>query len=268
MFQGGWIMSQESESDANDDSDKPLFHRRAFLALGSAGLLAPLLQDLAWAEALDKAGTVVRPLSVGYIEGSEEFRSLKRLPRKVRRPGLQTEEEEAEPSSAVVPAASLFQGDTALPGRPLRIRIDGLYPPLSMDPQRRRGLPFAADLDVFFPSPDPAVVTPIHYKAWSLRQRPGWDPSPPVSFRFPLDWQALPEIVLRVQQTRDSAPMVLRTRFTLDDEPGQPRLRRGVYLLGFAPGAWDRDVRLAEVGRRAPAELFSVLISMEPEEEA
>lgn len=261
-------MNSGAESDANDESDKPFLHRRAFLALGSAGLLAPFLQDFAWAETLDKAGTVVWPLSVGYIEGSEEFRSLKRLPRKIRRPGLQGEEEAAESSPVVVPAVSLFQGDTTLPGRPLRIRIDGIYPPLSVDSKRRRGLPFAADLDVFFPSPDPAIATPIHYKAWSLRQRPGWNPSPPVSFRFPLDWQALPELVLRVQQTEEARPVVLRTKFTLDDESGLPRLRRGVYLLGFAPGAWDRDVRLAEVGRKALAEQFSVLVTMEPEGEA
>ena len=260
-------MNVEPGSDANDEADQPLLHRRTFLALGSAGLLAPFFKDLAWAEDLDKAGAVVRPLSMGYIEGSEEFRSLKRLPRQVRRPGLQEETEASGSSPVVVPAASLFQGDTSLPGRPLRIRIDGLYPPLVLEPKRRRALPFAADLDVYFPSPDPALVTSIHYKAWSLRQWPGWNPSPPVRFRFPLDWQALPEIVLRVRQTRDSAPTVLRTKFTLDDESGVPRLRRGVYLLGFAPGAWDRQVRLADVGRQAPAEQFSVLVSMEPEGE-
>ena len=260
------MMNAESGSDANDESDQPLLHRRAFLALSSTGLLGTLFNDLARAATLEKAGSVVRPLSVGYIEGSEEFRNLKRLPRIVRRPGLQEKAETLDSSPAVVPAASLFQGDTTLPGRPLRIRIDGLYPPLAVDPQRRRALPFAADLDVYFPSPDPAIAVPVYYMAWSLRQRPGWDPSPPVSFRFPLDWQALPEIVLRVQPTREAASIVLRTKFTLDDESGLPRLRRGVYLLGFAPGAWDREVRLAEVGRRAPAEQFSVLVSMEPEE--
>jgi hypothetical protein len=261
-------MKHDSESGANDESDKPLLHRRSFLALSSAGLLAPLFKGLAWAETLDKAGTVVRPLSVGYIEGSEELRNLKRLSRTIRRPGLQETAESAESSPIVVPASSLFQGDTSLPGRPLRIRIDGLYPPLAADPKRRRALPFAADLDVFFPSPDPAATAPIPYMAWSLRQRPGWDPSPPVSFRFPLDWKALPEIVLRVQPKRESPSTVLRTKFTLDDESGLPRLRRGVYLLGFAPGAWDREIRLADVGRKAPAELFSVLVSMEPEGEA
>jgi len=261
-------MNVGSDSDAIDESDKPRLHRRAFLALSSAGLLAPFFKDLAWAETLDKTGAVVRPLSMGYIEGSEELRSLKRLSRAIRRPGLVQESEESGASPVVLPAASLFQGDTSLPGRPLRIRIDGLYPPLAIDPRRRRALPFAADLDVFFPSPDPTISTPIPFKAWSLRQRPGWNPSPPVRFRFPLDWQAVPELVLRVQPKREAAPLLLRTRFTLDAESGLPRLRRGVYLLGFAPGAWDREVRLAEVGRRAPAELFSVLVSMEPEGDA
>ncbi|HEX9943913.1 MAG TPA: hypothetical protein VGG03_18015 [Thermoanaerobaculia bacterium] len=256
-------------ADANEENHvgKPLLHRREFLALGSAGLLAPLFGDLAWAEPL-ALEAVVRPMSVGYIAGSETFRNLRRLPRKIRRPGLKGEGDEIEPSPVVVPAARLFQGDTSFPGRPLRIRIDGLYPPLALELKRRRELPLAADLDVFFPSPDPAIESPVLFMAWSFRRRPGWNPSPPVSFRFPLDWQALPQFVLRVQQAAEAPPVVLRTKFTLDNESGRPRLRRGVYLLGLAPGAWDGEVKLAEVGRRAPSELFSVLVSMNPEGEA
>jgi hypothetical protein len=259
-------MNSSTEGNEEPHSGRTLLHRREFLALGSAGLLAPLFRDLAWAEPL-AAEALARPMSVGYIEGSEGFRNLRRLPRKVRRPGL-AEGDETEPSAVIVPAADLFQADTSLPGRPLRIRIDGLYPPLATEPKRRRALPLAVDLDALFPSPDPAIATPLRYQAWSFRQRPGWNPSPPVSFRFPLDWQALPQFVLRVQQAPEVPPVVLRTKFTLDNEPGRPRLRRGVYLFGFAPGAWDGEVKLADFGRRAPAELFSVLISMDPEGEA
>jgi hypothetical protein len=32
--------------------------------------------------------------------------------------------------------------------------------------------------------------------------------------------------------------MTYQTRFTVDDEPGRPRLRRGLYLLSAAPQTW------------------------------
>jgi len=147
----------------------------------------------------------------------------------------------------------------------LRIRVDGLYPPQALDPKVWKKLPLAMDLEVLFPSPDPAFPQPLRFFAWSFRRQPGWDPSPPVRFRFPLDWQALPQFVLRVRPAT-GAPFVMRTKFTVDNEPGRPRLRRGVYLFGAAPGVWDREMRLADLARWAPAELASVLISVDPEE--
>jgi len=250
-------------SASEDGPGIALLRRRDFLAWGSAGLLLPLVGDLAWAQGNEAA---VRPLSTGYIEGSEIFRDLRRLPRKVRRPlSVATEKETAEASPVIVPAVSLFQGDTSLPGRPLRIRIDGLYPPQALEPKVWKKLPWAVDLEVLFPSPDPAFPQPLRFYAWSFRRRPGWDPSPPIQFRFPLDWQSLPQFVLRVRPAAGE-PFVLRTKFTLDNEPGRPRLRRGVYLFGTAPQVWDREVRVADLAKWAPAELASVLISVEPEE--
>ncbi|MFL6233025.1 MAG: hypothetical protein ACJ76N_07820 [Thermoanaerobaculia bacterium] len=207
------------------------------------------------------------PMSVGYIDGSEEYRSFKRLPRKVRRPLLEKEGEEAEASPVIVPAESLFQADTSLPGRPLRIHVHGLYPPVALEPKRRREVPQAIDLEAIFPSPDPAFPAPLRYFAWSLRQKPGWDPSPPVIFRFPLDWQVLPQFVLRVRGV-DGVTRVLRTKFTLDNETGRPKLRRGVYVLGLTPGVWSRAARVSDYARIAPAEMFSIMVSMDPEAEA
>lgn len=242
--------------------------RRDFLALGSAGLVTSLFGDFAWAEPLTAAGMVVRPMPVGYVEASEMIRNLKRLTPKIRRPGLAVEEKAGgEGPLSIVPAARLFSGDTNLIGRPLRMRIDGLYPPLALDRKHRRGLPRAVDLEVVFPSPDPAVSPePLRFYVWGLRRQPGWNPSPPISFRFPLDWEVLPELVMTVRPTQGE-PVVLRTKFTLDDESGMPRLRRGVYLLGFTPGAWTWDISLKDVGRVAPAELFSVLMTIDSEPE-
>ena len=85
-----------------------------------------------------------------------------------------------------------------------------------------------------------------------------------MSFRFPLDWQVLPQFILRVRGT-DGTQQVLRTKFTLDNEPGRPRLRRGVYVFGLNPGVWGWSARLTDFARVAPAEMFSVLVSIEAE---
>ena len=126
---------------SESDSSSSLLRRRDFLTLGSAGLLAPLFGNLAWAEPLAAAAersVQTVPMSVGYIDGSEEYRSFKRLPRKIRRPLLQKEEDDAEASPVVIPAESLFQADTSLPGRPLRIHVHGLYPPAALEAEHRR----------------------------------------------------------------------------------------------------------------------------------
>jgi hypothetical protein len=250
-------------------SDPPLsLRRRDFLALGSVGLLMPLFGNLAWAEPLAASAATavaVQPMSVGYIDGSEELRNLKWLPRAIRRPAAVVEREAAQASPVIVPATSLFQADTSMPGLPLRIRVHGLYPPVAaVERKRQKDVPPSIDLEAIFPSPDPASPAYLPFYVWSLRQRPGWDPSPPTSFRFPLEWQVLPELVLRVRGT-DGVSKVLRTRFTLDNEPGRPKLRRGLYVLGLDPNTWQREIAVSDLAGRPPAEMFSVLVSMESE---
>src|SRR6185295_15805286 len=99
-------------------SPRPLLRRRDILALSSAGLLVPLVGDLAWAQTPGGNEAAGRPLSAGYIEGSEVFRDLHRLPKRVRRPlSVTTESETAEASPVVVPAASLFQCGSSQIGR-------------------------------------------------------------------------------------------------------------------------------------------------------
>src|SRR6185312_3311077 len=251
---------------SESDPPSPLLRRRDFLALGSAGRLMPLFGNLAWAEApasVSADGTV-QTMSFGCLDGSEGIHDLKRLPRIVRRPAV-SDGQSAEASPVIIPAPSLFQADTELPGQPLRIRVHGLYPPVaSVERKRQKDVPAAIDLEAIFPSADPAFPAPLPFYVWSLRQRPGWDPSPPVSFHFPLEWHVLPEFVLRVRGA-DGVPRVMRTKFTLDNEPGRPKLRRGVYVFGCDPRAWQREVPLSDLAGRAPAEMFSVLVSTESE---
>jgi hypothetical protein len=170
-----------------------------------------------------------------------------------------------EPDYMVVPAASLPMGDTNLIGNSLRLTVHGLYPPAGILPKRWNDLPLAIDMDVLFPSPDPMFPDPIRFFAWSFRRRPGWNPSPPISFVFPLDWNALPELAMRVVPTGNGPVQIFRTRFTFDDEAGQPRLMRGAYVLGTSPNAWRSNVALRALGPETPASFVSVLMSIEPE---
>lgn len=238
--------------------------RRDFLVLGSAGLAALCFGGAAEAQSLSAAAAAVRPMPVGFVAGSEEAASLRKLPARIRRPRMAAEAGSAVSEYVVVPAESLPLGETNLIGSPLRLTIHGLYPPGGIAPKRWAELPLAIDLDVLFPSPDPMFPEPIRFFAWSFRRQPGWNPSPPVSFVFPLDWQAMPELSMRVVSAGGEV-RTFRTRFTFDDETGQPRLMRGAYVLGTAPKVWRSNVALRALGPETPASFVSVLLSMEPE---
>lgn len=254
---------------ARPEPEGPGLRRRDFLVLGSTLALSPLFSDLAFAQSLATTEAGTRPLPVGFLEGSTEVPDLRHLSGWMRQPGIASRAswEDGE-ALRVVPAAQLLQGDTELIGRPLRLSIQGLYPPSALERKRRRELPVAIDLDVLFPAPEPAVsLEPVRFHAWSFRRRPGWNPSPPIKFTYPLDWQALPEIELRVVPAGGLPPVRMRTRFTFDDEPGLPKLQRGLYLLGTVPNVWRSSVSVSALARTAPVELVSVLLSVEPVEE-
>jgi hypothetical protein len=150
-----------------------------------------------------------------------------------------------------------------------------------------RGLFAAADLDVLFDGPpELGAGARVPYFAWSLRQREGCNPSPPVAFALPLGPTGGLELRLRVvpgaslgrpaaggaglgasaQPVRQQAgaPWRFETRFTVDWEPGRPRLRRGIYLLGLAPATWRRAVRLPGPGEPERMDLCSLVVSVEP----
>jgi len=262
-------MPRSRVADAVPRPERLLLRRRDFLTLGSMGLAGLWLSGFGRAEAAalgeSRAALPARPMSLGYLAGSEELPDVMRLPRSVLRPSKQPRSGSSAQGilSEVVSAESLPRGDTALVGLPFRMRIHGLYPPAALTTKRRAELPLAIDLDVIFPPPDPVFPKPERFLAWSFRRRPGWDPSPPTRFTFPLDWQAMPALEMKVTPADGGPATVLATRFTIDYEPGRPRLRRGVYLLGVAPNAFAGDISLAELARVAPPEMLSVMISFE-----
>lgn len=239
--------------------------RREFLALGSAGLLSLCFGGAAQAQSVLHPEAATQLMPVGYIEGSGEAPRLRRLPLRIRQPRAAAQVVGDDTEYRIVSATSLPMGDTQLIGQPLRLTIHGLYPPGGLALKHRDELPLAIDLDVLFPSPDPAFPEPIRFFAWSFRRLPGWSPSPPVSFVFPLDWDALPELAMRIVPANGGPARTFRTRFTFDQESGRPRLLRGTYALGTSPNAWRSAVALQSLGPGTPASLVSVLVSMEPE---
>ena len=241
--------------------------RREFLALGSAGLLSLCFGGAAEAQSTLAAEAATQLMPVGYLDGSGVVSSLRKLPIRIRQPRAAARGGGDTTEYRIVPAAGLPMGDTQLIGRPLRMTVHGLYPPGGLLPKLRAELPLAIDLDILFPSPDPAFPEPVRFFAWSFRRQLGWNPSPPVSFVFPLDWNALPELAMRVVPANGGPVRMFRTRFTFDQESGRPRLLRGVYALGTSPNAWRSSLSLQSLGPGTPAELVSVLISMESEAE-
>jgi hypothetical protein len=240
--------------------------RREFLALGSAGFFSLCFGGAAQAQSILGSESATQLMPVGYFESSGEAPRLRKLPLRIRQPRAAAQAGDATEYS-IVPAASLPMGDTRLVGQPLRLTIHGLYPPGGLVPKRHGDLPLAIDLDILFPSPDPAFPEPIRFFAWSFRRQLGWNPSPPVSFVFPLDWNALPELAMRVVPADGGPARTFRTRFTFDQESGRPRLLRGTYALGTSPNAWRSAVALQDLGPGTPASLVSVLVSMESEAE-
>ena len=230
--------------------------RRHFLALGAVGVALPWAGGLAQAAQTAQA-PAVEPLSVGFLEGSDQlslhYDHMKwSIPKKMSA---------GEPNSLpVVPAAGLTLGDQKLAGGDIKLTIHGIYP---ADPADCKGVQ-AIDLDVLFPAPDPAVPVPAVYHSWGYR-RPS--PSPPVSFRVPLGLDGRLDIAMRTVCQLGAVPVQRRfqTSFTVDWQAGRPKLQRGIYVLGVRPGIWDSALDLPGAKQRSRAsDLCSVVVSVEP----
>jgi hypothetical protein len=245
--------------------------RRDVLVLGAAGALVPWFGGIAQAaqaaQSLTEAS--VEPMSVGYVEGSGELARLDRVFLDARTGVTRVD---GRPLS-VVSATGLDLGDQELASTDLRVKVHGLYPSA---PAACRGVD-AIDLDVLFPSPEPADPRPLPFQAWSFRRRPGIDVSAPVSFRVPLEIDGGLTLSLRVayrgegvdigRRILQGSPMIHRTyqtRFAVDWQAGRPKLQRGIYLLGARPAVWEGSVELPHLADRRVADLCSVVVSVEP----
>lgn len=240
--------------------------RREFLLFGAAGAFG------LWAEPLISASEPVpavaptvldlppAPLSVGFVEGSEFMPDVKGHAWSALRSGLHPAEMEPRSRVRVVPAREVPIGDQMLASTTIEVKIHGLYPRTPI------GRFDAADLDVYFPSPDPASPDPIPFHAWSFRRRPAPSASPPVRFVLPLEIDGGLELALTVTALRPRGPAERRTyftRFTVDWQEDRPKLQRGMYLLGLSP-AWEAERTLPGPGERFQMDLLSIAIGIEP----
>jgi hypothetical protein len=242
----------------------PNLHRRQFLVLGAAGLATPLLTQAVAAQERLAAVPPAVPMSIGYVEGTDLAASFSRG---AWRKSVAAAKADSYPGR-VVPARSLPVGDQGFVNRWARLSLHGSYPRVA--PQA--GLE-AVDLDVLFPSPDPASDRPVPFYAWSYRRRPAPSPSPPVSFVVPVGVDGRLDLALKVttigtklvERAARGAVAVSRTygaSFTVDPSDERPKLQRGLYLLGFT-SVWEGPVDLPQAGEKPNLSLLSLAVSVE-----
>ncbi len=259
------------------DPRGPRLRRRDLLAWGGAAALLPTLPGVARAQ--DEAGAaadLLRPMSVGFVEGSETWRGFKRVTAAALNRGVRRERERPPEPASVVPAASLIAGDQRAANELVRVRVHGLYP--IPNPTHVRN----AYLTVHFPSPEHGRnVGELPFVAWGYKSRPAPDPAPPISFIAPLGADGALDLLLETTPAPHN-PLHRRpslvspapgpvggrflTSFTVDWFAGRPKLQRGVYLLGLAPDTWSaaRTLPTPKAGQGRPVELVSLMVSFEP----
>jgi hypothetical protein len=252
--------------------------RRQLLRLAGLGLAAPLLPAVlpsllspaaAWAQSLEASDW--SPLSLGYVEGSEAVADLRRPPVGLATPGRKSG---ARPDDIpiegmrIVPAAEIFESDQKLVVRGMRLRVAGLYPPASLNVGRRADLPSRIDLDVLYPHAGAARavagVPKNRHLTWSFRKEP-WNLSPPVTLRLPGSRHPMNQAEIEILVSwPGQSPARYRTSFASASENGRPRLRRGLYLVGLVPAAWESGAPLAVLApKRVTADRFSILLSVD-----
>lgn len=268
-------MSANQPPLANMPESRRGLSRRELVALGAA---AGLAHTFAGPAALFAARTppVVHPMSVGFLEDSE----LLRVARAAAWQNVRFQR-------VVAPASELPLGDQELAGESVRLTVHGFYPAL-----RNLGTAGVASamLIVNYPSPDPHREAPIPFYAWGFTLRPGVSKGQRLSFVVPLDAvDGGLDLALEIKPTNRGADRLLgvlagstppeaevesaaarsgrvrfETRFTVDAQPGRPKLQRGVYFLGLGPDIWSRSTALPGRGSRPRPDLLSLVVSVAP----
>ena len=249
--------------------------RRELLVWGGAAALLPALARPARAqEALAAAAEVVRPMSVGFVAGSDGWRRFRGVAAASLNRGIRREAGRPAEPAKVVPATSLISGQQELANELVEVRIHGIYP--IPNPTQVRN----SYVTVYFPSPERGRQLMLPFTAWGYHSRPAPDPAPPIRFVAPLGADGALDFLLEAvpaphQLTRRPSLLSFSvgpaggrfaTSFTVDWFAGRPKLQRGVYLLGLAADTWsgERELPMPKAGQTRPVELLSLVVSFEP----
>ncbi len=243
-------MSDARDSRAPDVAEPgTLLGRRRFVYLGSLVALAPGLSGLARAaEAVAAAAAGPRPMSVGFVEGSETWGEIARA--------------RSLAGERVVPARDLLLGNQDLALEQLKVTVHGVYP----KPLADRGMVPASAFTVFFPNPDETLLDgPVPFHAWEYQKNPAPSPAARLSFELPSGTYGDVDFALDVFETQRGKTVKQRylTRFTVDAASGVPKLQRGLYLLGFTATTWDSAATLPAAGKKLRPELASLVVAFD-----
>jgi hypothetical protein len=238
--------------------------RREFLIFGAASLLTPLVDRLASAALLAPDAPVQvappKPMSIGYVEGSDFMRSFRHLPWEEVYVYSESTPPEDRLGFQVTPARDLTLGNQNMASTIARINVHGFYPSVAWG---KRETLETVDLEVYFPNPDPAASAPLPFHAWSFRRSPARNTGQRLSFNIPLGIKGGLQMSLIVGRRGEAQRQRYDTTFTVDWEAGRPKLQKGIYLLGLGPATWDSPVSLPAPGERQRIDLRSVVISVE-----
>ena len=249
--------------------------RRDLLAWGGAAALLPAFARPALAQEDRAAANVVRPMSIGFVTGSDAWRGFRGITAAALNRGVRREAQRPPEPANVVPAVSLIAGQQELANELVRVRVHGLYP--IANPTHVRN----AYLTIFFPSPEHGRQLMLPFTPWGFHSRPVPNPAPPTRFVAPLGADGALDFLFEVTPAPNS-PLTRRpslvtpapgpvggrfsTSFTVDWFAGRPRLQRGLYLFGLAPDTWstERTLPTPKAGQARPVELISLMVSFEP----
>jgi hypothetical protein len=226
--------------------------RRKFLIGASAVAATPFLARLG-AALLDQGDRIdfdalgLRPVSIGYIEGS----------------GIRGEDgsggyggPESLTGARIVPAAAARSGDGSPTGRVVRATVHGLYP------SRSALAPDAQTVAVngLFASRQPDA--PYPFFAWTLQAHDVETMSHRSKFRVALDRH--PRFGLAVEVLTSAGLATAATVFGTGSGANMAKLRAGTYLLAVGHDMWDRSRTLPAAGHTAWERLASIVLTVEP----
>ena len=221
----------------SNDETTPGISRRRFVISGGALLGAAMVlgpNGLPRPGALSRLARSGAPrLSVGYVEGSA---------------GLDPAEARAllsAPGTRVVPAASLRASPRSLSDGVVRLRVGTLTPQADVST--------GAQLDALMAPPRGAGDEPLPFYAWTLATG---GTSGSSQFVAPV----VSEPTLGLALRRDAQESV--AVFTGGRDRDLPKLHEGLYLLGFAAGAWTSARLLHGPSDPAWSGLSSVALSV------